>query len=79
MTDDRCGAHYAQHPSQPHLVAVCTLPPGHEGDHDNRLPKPAEAILRRREDRRDCDACSGLGVMEGTGRRCVVCKGSGRR
>jgi hypothetical protein len=34
---ERCDQHFARHPDRPHLVAVCTLPPDHDGDHDNRL------------------------------------------
>jgi hypothetical protein len=37
--DAGCGEHFAQHPTRPELVAVCTLPSGHDGDHDNLLPK----------------------------------------
>lgn len=37
---ERCGAEFASHPTRPRLIAVCTLPPGHDGDHDNLLPKP---------------------------------------
>lgn len=40
MSDRFCGKHYAQHPSNPDLVAVCTQPPGHDGDCSNVLPKP---------------------------------------
>ncbi len=36
---ERCGEHFARHSSQPHLVAVCTLPKGHDGLHDNLLSK----------------------------------------
>jgi len=37
--DARCGEHFARHPTRPELVAVCTLPSGHDGEHDNVLPK----------------------------------------
>lgn len=40
LTEAECGEQYAEHPTRPHLVAVCTLPQGHDGDHDNVLPKP---------------------------------------
>jgi hypothetical protein len=36
---EMCGEHFGAHPTKPDLVAVCTLPPGHEGDHDNVLSK----------------------------------------
>ena len=36
---DQCGEHYEQHPTRPELVAVCTLPKGHDGEHSNLLGK----------------------------------------
>lgn len=40
---EQCGAHYATHPTKPHLCAVCTLPEGHDGGHDNVLTAPTKA------------------------------------
>jgi hypothetical protein len=37
-----CGEHFAHHPDKPYLVAVCTLPADHDGDHDNRLTTEAK-------------------------------------
>ena len=34
---EQCGEHYEQHPTRPELVAVCTLPAGHDGEHSNLL------------------------------------------
>lgn len=35
----QCGQEFAQHESKPHLVAVCTMRPGHIAAHSNVLPK----------------------------------------
>lgn len=40
----RCGRHFARHPDQPHLVAICTLPAGHGGDCDNLLTRPTPPV-----------------------------------
>ena len=34
-----CGEEFAHHPRTPHLVALCTKPKGHEGEHDNLLAR----------------------------------------
>lgn len=38
---EECAEPFAIHPTWPHLVAICTLPSGHDGEHDNLLPKAA--------------------------------------
>lgn len=42
--DGTCREHFAAHPTRPELVAVCTLPSGHQGEHDNVLPKPTGVV-----------------------------------
>lgn len=39
---DTCDAQYERHPTQPHLVAVCKRPAGHDGEHSNVLHKPGQ-------------------------------------
>lgn len=40
----RCGEHFARHTTWSELVAICTLPCGHGGDHDNVLPKAGRVV-----------------------------------
>lgn len=42
LAGNRCGLKYDQHPTKPYLIAVCVLPPEHEGPHDNGLSKRDE-------------------------------------
>ena len=42
---ERCGEHYGRHPDLPHLIAVCALPLGHDGEHTNVLPKTLASLI----------------------------------
>jgi hypothetical protein len=44
VSGEKCGEHYARHPDLPHLVAVCALPNGHDGEHSNVLPKTRASL-----------------------------------
>jgi hypothetical protein len=45
MERETCGEQYERHPTLPHLVAVCHLPKGHDGEHSNVLPKTLDSLL----------------------------------
>lgn len=35
----KCALIYEKHPTQPHLMAICNRPLGHDGEHSNVMPK----------------------------------------
>ena len=43
-SDAPCGKHFGRHPERPELVAICTLPAGHDDDCDNALPKSGRVL-----------------------------------
>lgn len=49
MSTETCDVQYERSSTHPHLIAICTRPKGHDGEHSNVLHKPGQDPDRARK------------------------------